>query len=55
MAEAVFRCNICNDSRVYTGEEAEKHKLETKEKGQEHNSWRMIKRQNGVRDIKEHN
>jgi len=47
MVEAVFRCNVCKDGKLYTSKEANEHKLKTG-----HNSWRILKR--GVRTISEH-
>ncbi len=50
MAETVFKCNICRDGKIYTSIEANKHKIKTG-----HDSFWMLKRQNGIRDTKEHN
>ena len=40
MAKTVFRCNICNDDKVYTSKEADEHRNKTG-----HNSFRMLKKE----------
>ena len=39
MADAVFRCNQCNDDKIYTSKEANEHKEKTG-----HNNFRMLKK-----------
>uniref|UniRef100_A0A6M3JKT2 C2H2-type domain-containing protein n=1 Tax=viral metagenome TaxID=1070528 RepID=A0A6M3JKT2_9ZZZZ len=38
MVEAVFRCNICKDNKIYTSKEAYEHKKKTS-----HNNFKMLK------------